>query len=134
MCVGKTEVDKKIHVEIESLRLEFLYTIFFLRSFFFFFPPFIVPLPSSKPQKPKTILPSSSKSISQNLKPISQIPNPKITISIGPKIQTQKSWFRHQSAMGLTISALEEFFFFFCCGFVFSFLGLCFLGWFVSAC
>ena len=40
-------------------------------------------------------------------------------ISIGAKIQTQKSQFQHRSAMGLTISTPKEYFLlFFYCGFV----------------
>ena len=71
-------------MELRSLRLDFLFTIFFLRSFSIFFF-FFLHLPSHSllpsPQKPKTVLPSLSKSISEN-------PKPKITISIGTKIQT----------------------------------------------
>ena len=78
MCVGKTEVDKKIHVEIESLRLEFLYTIFFLRSFFFFFPHLSSHslLPSPKNPRQFFLL---------HLNPFLKISNPFL------KSQTQKS-------------------------------------------
>ena len=69
-------------------------------SFFFFIfsicHPFLsqsaVPLPSSKPQKPKTVLPSSSKSISQNPNP-----NPFLKILNQKSIKKQKTKHTHQS-------------------------------------
>ena len=94
-------------MEIDSLRLDFRH---FLPSHsFFFLSPSTVPLPSSKPQKPKTVLssssksisqnhgfvllvlPSSSKSISQNPKPISQSPNPNPFLKI-PKTKNHVMW------------------------------------------
>ena len=80
-------------MELESLRLDFLFTIFFLRLFvclFFFF--FHLPshslLPS--PLKPKIVLPSSSKSISQNPNPLLKIPNPNHDLNLNQS----KNWVR----------------------------------------
>ena len=94
-----------------------MYTIFFPRSFSFSFsflfflhlPPHSL-LPS--PQKPKTVLPSSSKSISQNPKPKSRSQLEQKSKPKNHDFSTGVPWVwrsRHQRNI-------------FCCGFVFSVL------------
>ena len=98
-------------MELESLRLDFLFTIFFFRFFFFFFHlPSHSLLPS--PQKPKIVLPSSSKSISQNPKPKSQSQSEQKSKPKNHNFSTEAPWVwwsRHRRNI-------------FCCGFVFSIL------------
>ena len=61
-------------MELKSLRLNFLFTIFvfFLFSFSFFFLHLLSHSLLPSPQKPKTVFPSSYKSISQNPEPKSR--------------------------------------------------------------
>ena len=117
---------------LEFFRLNFLYNIFFLHSFFFFFFFF-----SIKPQKSKTILPSLAffplLLLPQTSKPISQNPKPKNhDLEFGAKIQTQKSRSRHLERLGFVDLGTKGLFSVFSNLVCLLICFLCFLGWSVS--